>query len=78
MGEQVRVVSDESEVFRLQEERGGWNDKMRKVADRVLHIYILYEWYTKKQRVSILNVIRTRSNWNHAINISASEKNRSF
>ncbi|KAI0240475.1 hypothetical protein LSAT2_008784 [Lamellibrachia satsuma] len=35
VGEQVRVVSDESEVFRLQEERGGWNDKMRKCIGQI-------------------------------------------
>ena len=50
MGEQVRVISDESEAFRLQEEHGGWNDKMRKVIHCVLHIYFLHEWYIKKQR----------------------------
>ena len=43
MGEQVRVVSDELEAVRLQEEHGGWNDNMRKVIDRVLHIYFLYK-----------------------------------
>jgi len=33
VGEEVRVISEESTAIRLQEELGGWDDNMRKVND---------------------------------------------
>lgn len=32
VGEQVRLESDEKKAIELQEEHGGWNQKMRKVV----------------------------------------------